>query len=221
MKPQRIILIRHGESEGNINRKIYAKRPDYALPLSDLGKQQAFEAGKKLSKLIGSERIQFYVSPHWRTRMTFEGIEKSFIKDQFNYREEPRIREQEWGHLRTPKRNIKFEKERDSFGTFYYRLPDGESCADVYDRVSGFFDTLYRDFEKKDFPGNVIIVTHGMTIRVFLMRWFHWTVEEFEQVSNPANCEYFIMEKSENSKYKLKTPLSKHEVYHSFRYPFK
>lgn len=33
--------------------------------------------------------------------------------------------------------------------TFYFkRIPDGESAADVYDRVSDFFGTLHRDFEK-------------------------------------------------------------------------
>src|ERR1043165_10279621 len=37
MKPQRIILIRHGESKGNIDRSIYAERPDYALELSENG----------------------------------------------------------------------------------------------------------------------------------------------------------------------------------------
>ncbi len=29
MKPKRIILIRHGESEGNTDRNIYSQKPDY------------------------------------------------------------------------------------------------------------------------------------------------------------------------------------------------
>ena len=49
----------------------------------------------------------------------------------------------------------------------YFRIPDGESAADVYDRVSDFFNTLYRDFEKKDYPDNAIMITHGMGIRLF------------------------------------------------------
>ena len=76
---------------------------------------------------------------------------------------------------------------RDAYGTFYYRISEGESGADVYDRVSDFFGTLHRDFEKPDFPANALIVTHGMTLRLFLMRWFHWTVEEFEQLANPGS----------------------------------
>lgn len=221
MRPQRIILVRHGESKGNIDRSIYAERPDYSLELSEKGVQQAVDAGKQLAILIGKEKIMFYVSPHWRTRMTCEGILQSFSSHKFKIREEPRLREQEWGHLRTVDRNKMLDQERDAFGTFYYRIADGESCADVYDRVSGFFDTLFRDFEKENFPSNVIIVTHGMTIRVFLMRWFHWTVEKFERVANPRNCEFFVMEKKADNRYELITPLKYHDPSHSYQYPGK
>ena len=78
-----------------------------------------------------------------------------------------RLREHEWGHLRTVEECIEIEKLRDDYGTFYFRIPDGESAADVYDRVSDFFNTLYRDFEKKDYPDNAIMITHGMGIRLF------------------------------------------------------
>jgi len=46
---------------------------------------------------------------------------------------------------------------RDAYGTFYYRIPDGESAADVFDRVSDFFGTLNRDFRKENFPQNAVI----------------------------------------------------------------
>ncbi|MBX7108191.1 MAG: histidine phosphatase family protein [Chitinophagales bacterium] len=219
MKPHRIVLIRHGESRGNVDRTIYAERPDYALELSEKGVSQSVEAGRKLSSIIGKEPVMFYVSPHWRTRMTCEGILHSFDGNSILIREEPRIREQEWGHLRTADKKRMLDDERDAFGTFYYRIADGESCADVYDRVSGFFDTLFRDFEKATFPPNVVIVTHGMTIRVFLMRWYRWTVEKFETVANPHNCEYFVMEKRENGKYELTTPLRYHTPHHPYQYP--
>ena len=100
MKPRRIILIRHGESQGNRNPESYATIPDYALELTDTGKHQALEAGKALRELIGDGSVFFYISPLWRTRMTFEQIARSFPREQFRFREEPRIREQEWGHLR-------------------------------------------------------------------------------------------------------------------------
>ena len=33
----------------------------------------------------------------------------------------------------------------------------------------------------------LLLVTHGLTLRIFLMRWFHWSVEDFLQVYNPNN----------------------------------
>ena len=207
MKPSKIILIRHGESIGNVNRQVYAEIPDYKLTLTSKGKQQAEECGINLKKIVKSESCLFYVSPLWRTRETFAQILKSFDKELITSREEPRIREQEWGHLRSQEASFKIDKERDHYGTFYYRIPDGESAADVYDRVSDFFGTLHRDFEKETFPENCIIISHGMTIRLFLMKWFHWTVEEFEKVKNPKNCGIFVLDKNEKGKYQLITEL--------------
>ena len=222
MKPKRIILIRHGESEGNIDKTIYAKIPDYTIELTEKGKEQAFIVGKELKEVIKEETILFTISPFWRTRSTFEQIAQSFDKEKFSYIEEPRIREQEWGHLRTEEESKIVEKNRDAYGTFYFRIPDGESSADVFDRVSDFLGTLHRDFEKDNYPDNTVIITHGMSIRLFLMRWFHWTVEEFELLANPHNCEMIILEKTDTNKYILKSELSKYDsAYHSFSRPIK
>jgi broad specificity phosphatase PhoE len=90
-------------------------------------------------------------------------------------------------------------------------MPNGESGCDVYDRITTFLDTLHRDFSNPDFPENVIIVTHGMTMRVFLMRWFHWTVDYFHKVRSIDNCGVYHMELQENGKYILKTELKLRE----------
>ena len=219
MKPKRIFLVRHGESEGNADRSVYARKPDYALELTQTGITQALQAGIALKNQLIGQSVFFYISPLWRTRMTFEQIAKAFPPEQLLWREEPRIREQEWGHLRTPEEAQQVEKDRDAFGTFYFRIPNGESGADVYDRVSDFFGSIHRDFERADFPENVIIVTHGMTIRLFLMRWFHWTVEAFEKLRNPKNAQIVLLEKTPDEKYELKTPLDEHEVFHHYQRP--
>lgn len=219
MKPKRIILIRHAQSEANVDRNNYGRKPDYAMELTATGLEQALEAGKKLKHIIGPEGAFFYVSPLWRTRQTFEGIAQSLSKDQFRWQEEPRLREQEWGHLRTREECAQIDTERDAFGTFYYRVPAGESAADVFGRVSDFFGTLYRDFEKENYPDNAVIITHGMTLRLFLMRWFHWTVEEFEELANPENCKVVVLEKQENGKYALISELKKHVVKHEYQRP--
>lgn len=50
---------------------------------------------------------------------------------------------------------------------------------------------MIRDINAGRFGGNttLVLVTHGLALRVFLMRWFHWTVDEFMSVYNPANAE--------------------------------
>lgn len=222
MKPDHIILVRHGQSEGNVNKEIYGKKPDYALELTEEGAKQALEAGKEIANFLdpGLARpgqAQFYISPFWRTRQTAELIQKSVTN--YTNHEDPRLREQEWGHLKA-RYAPELEEERDSYGHFYYRFPDGESCADVYDRVSDFLNTLHRDFEKKHYPRNTVIVTHGMTMRLFLMRWFHLSVEEFELLSNPHNCECYILKLNDDSgKYAiLKQPRKYEKRKHPYQY---
>lgn len=221
MRPHRIILVRHGESQGNRNREIYATIPDYALELTEKGIAQAREAGRQLKAMIGDESVFFYISPMWRTRMTFEEIARAFDPGQFRFREEPRIREQEWGHLRNLDDNEHIDEARNAFGSFYYRIPEGESAADVYDRISDFFGTLHRDFEKAHFPQNVIIVTHGMSLRLFLMRWYHWTIEEFDTCADPLNAEFVVMGKKEDGKYHLITPLRRKPPQHPYQRPIR
>ena len=209
MKPRRIILVRHGESEGNLDNSKYETTPDYALKLTQKGISQALQAGKDIKSMIGDESTYVYLSPFFRTRETYKHIHASISDNVTKAIEDPRIREQDWGHLRHPDDNKGIIKERDDFSTFYFRIPDGESGADVFDRVTTFLDTMHRDFEKHNYPENVLIVSHGMTIRLFLMRWFHWSVEEFESLHNPKNCQIIIMEKQIDNHYRLISELAR------------
>ena len=207
MKPHRIILIRHGESEANVDTYEFAKRPDYTIELTPKGRAQAHESGEKLKELVGGESLYFYVSPFWRTRSTFEEIAAVFPRNQFVYSEEPRLREQEWGYLRCNEDFDKVCRERKEYGTFYYRFPGGEAGSDVYDRVNDLLGSLYRDFADEDFPRNCVLVTHSLAIRLFIMRFFHLTIEEFECMLSPRNCELVILELV-GDKYELRTPLA-------------
>jgi broad specificity phosphatase PhoE len=209
MKPKRIILVRHGQSEGNANKDILETKPDYALNLTPEGVEQAKQAGREIKNIIGQETLQAYISPYYRTRQTYQHIQESIKENILKAFEDPRIREQDWGHLRNPDINDGIKQDRSNFSTFYYRIPDGESGADVYDRVSIFLETLHRDFQKPDYPENALIVTHGMTLRLFLMRWFHWSVEEFEALLNPHNCQIVIMGKDSNERYSLTSELTR------------
>ena len=55
--PKRLILVRHGESEGNIDPSLYGHVPDNAMHLTALGYEQAVAAGKSIKKIIGNETM--------------------------------------------------------------------------------------------------------------------------------------------------------------------
>lgn len=223
-KPKNIVLVRHGQSQANVDKTIYKTVPDYALKLTPFGKGQALAAGQKIKTFleadgfVNNEEVQFYISPFWRTRQTYQLIAKSFVHKKMY--EDSRLREQEWnGKLPVDGYRDADEMERDSFGHFYYRFDGGESCADVEHRVGGFMNTMFRDFQKDYFAKNVIIVNHGMTMRVFLKRWLHLTVEEFEILANPENCGFHILQLQPDGKYKLITELKKYpSLKHKYQY---
>lgn len=61
-------------------------------------------------------------------------------------------------------------------------------------------ESLWRDIDMRRLnqeegcETNLVIVSHGLTSRVFLMKWFKWTVEQFERLSNPGNCQIRVMQ---------------------------
>jgi broad specificity phosphatase PhoE len=218
MKPKRIVLIRHGESQGNINKKLYGQLPDYAIYLTDKGKEQAKEAGNKLKEIIGQETYCAYFSPYFRARQTMDVALNQLnpLKLEF-FREEVRMREQEHsGKLHNGRHD--YDTERESFGKFFYRMDGGESGADVYDRVSDLIGTLNRDFEKANFPNNLLLFGHGMSNRMFIMRWLQATVEQFETWKNPRNGDLYILELQDNNKYKLITEIPLHPKGYGYKY---
>ncbi|CZT18065.1 uncharacterized protein RCC_03903 [Ramularia collo-cygni] len=225
-KPRLIILIRHAQSEGNKNKEIHQIVPDHRVKLTDEGHQQAEEAGRRLRSLLRpDDTLQIYTSPYRRTRETTEGILRTltarddpddpsaapspFSREKIKVYEEPRIREQDFGNFQPCSAEMeRMWQERADYGHFFYRIANGESAADAYDRISGFNESLWRQFGEADFPSVCVLVTHGLMTRVFLMKWYHWSVEYFEDLRNINHCEFIQMKKDpESAKYILQNDL--------------
>ena len=64
---------------------------------------------------------------------------------------------------------------------------------------------------------NYIIVTHGLTMRLFAMRYFKWTVDEFVKVWNPDNCAKWVLELDERGKYNISVEHSSPPTYGTTR----
>ena len=93
-RAKRIILIRHGESQGNQDSHIYATVPDHAIGLTEKGREQALHCGEELRKLIGeTETVICFVSPFRRSKETCELICEAFHdKKILKVREDPQYK---------------------------------------------------------------------------------------------------------------------------------
>ncbi|KAG9457480.1 hypothetical protein H6P81_001988 [Aristolochia fimbriata] len=223
--PKRIILVRHGESQGNIDHSAFTTTPDYRIPLTELGREQARSAGVKIRALLSDGgrspdwKVYCYVSPYERTRSTLCEMGKAFSKKRIlGVREECRIREQDFGNFQVEERMKVIKETRERFGRFFFRFPEGESAADVFDRASSFMESLWRDIDMNRLSRdgcsnmNLIIISHGLTSRVFLTKWFKWTVDQFERLNNFGNCEFRVMQLGPAGDYSLAAHHTKEEM---------
>ncbi|CAN6340565.1 unnamed protein product [Urochloa humidicola] len=221
--PKRIILVRHGESQGNLDMSAYTTTPDYRIPLTALGAEQARAAGRGILDVVssggGNWKVYFYVSPYARTRATLREIGRAFPRDRvIGAREECRVREQDFGNFQVEERMRAVKETRQRFGRFFFRFPEGESAADVFDRVASFLESLWRDIDMgrldqdPSCETNLVIVSHGLTSRVFLMKWFKWTVAQFERLNNFENCEFRVMQLGPGGEYSLLVHHTKEEL---------
>ena len=195
-----IFLIRHGESVANVGENFEKRIPDHLVPLTENGKAQARRQGEWLAEYcrengIDLSRARIWRSPFRRTRETADEFNKSLgITD---IREDITLTEQQFGLFDAitdeqrralyPNEYAEYIRQITNFGRFYARLPMGESPFDVAIRVHQFMGTVYRDYEKHGID-TLFVFTHGTTLRTFLLRWFHYSPEWYEQERNPKNC---------------------------------
>ncbi|KAL0480630.1 hypothetical protein AKO1_006891, partial [Acrasis kona] len=266
-KTIRVLLVRHGLSDANIDKSLLTTQPDHAIPLSDTGIRQAHECGRYIKQYIEQQnkslrdqwkamcpralspatmktplvatpsfvssdfiwndfgeqeddfeslnespkvKVRVWTSPYRRARQTAAAIMHQcgdLIHDQ---KEHVLLGEQQFGlfegmsldEIRStyPKEMCFFEKCIKGGGRFWARPPLGESRFDVAARVHQTFNTFIHD-AKKDKIHDIIIVSHGVTIRAFIMMWLKLTPEWFENEYNPNNCSVRILKGPSNKGY--------------------
>ena len=210
-RPKRIILVRHGNSVANNNYDILQEIPDNKIHLSEKGIEQAKLAGKKLKEIVGDESIQFYVSPYRRTKETYKYILESLKDNQSDCTISSVLREQEYGNLQNDM--DKQFKEQKLVGEYYYRFKNGESGSDVAARMAIFLQYLFRRILSIDYHtwDNIIIVSHCLTIKFFMMVFLNKPVKDYQRMKNLGNAEFWIIEKNEKGKYKVKDDIFNEE----------
>lgn len=212
----RIFLVRHGESEANLDKSVNARLPDHSIELSTEGHSQAHKVGRYLASMLQeAEHVRMIVSPYTRTRQTSLAIEQALeaAHIHFDRREAVEIREIEFGLFdgmpdddlskSFPREYEHYEKHKRFEGEFFAPMPLGESRCAVADRVKGVFGTILRDASENrlDRVNDFIVVSHGLTIRCFRMQWMHYPWEWCEREKNPFNCSVQLIEGQEGARY--------------------
>lgn len=181
----KLYLIRHGESQGNIDSNAYYSCEDWNINLTERGRAQAAEVANTLATCVRHD-VKLFYSPYRRAADTAHIIDTGLVLNGIyaSLVENPLLSERKWGELREISDNV--QKDRDQYFDFYYRPSGGESFADLYARVALFFQELrIRNTEDSD----VIIVSHGEWIRTACMYLRQYTVEYFTtNRKNPPNC---------------------------------
>jgi 2,3-bisphosphoglycerate-dependent phosphoglycerate mutase len=206
----RIFLVRHGESLGNLDGKAYRQFGDHNVPLSEWGYRQALAAGAAIAACLarapdaGRQKLRIWYSPFLRTRQSkdalLEILPTAIVGD---VREDYLLREQDFGLFteiydhaeqkqKFPDEFEKWARLRSNSGKFYARPPDGESRADVAQRVRLFLQTVMH--EASNGHDTIVIVGHGVTNRAFEMNFLQHTVEWFERSENPGNADVTLIE---------------------------
>lgn len=147
-------LIRHGESEGNIDNSKYFEVNDYDIELSALGYNQV----SNIYPNINSESVKVYCSPYKRCIQTLKGMQFNLppITEVYDYR----LREQFFG-VHNSKEDVEVEFLKHMNDRWYYKNTTSENGFDVFDRIHSFLDRIVHDKEE-----DIIIVTHGIICNV-------------------------------------------------------
>ncbi|MBI3632583.1 MAG: phosphoglycerate mutase family protein [Candidatus Vogelbacteria bacterium] len=173
MMPKRLLLGRHGESEGNKAKKLLTAGADPAtvltpeflnrhsskFRLTDAGQLQAITTGDWIHKNVAKKFDRYYVSEYLRaleTAALFNFPDADWRKD-FN------LRERDYGlmDLLSPEQKERcYIEEMEIYKKEKFLMPipgGGESIANVCLRVRSVFDTLHRECENDE----VCMVCHG------------------------------------------------------------
>jgi broad specificity phosphatase PhoE len=179
--PERLYLVRHGQSEGNVARdaadeagahEIAIDIRDVDVPLSALGQRQADAAGRWFAALPRDERPELILSsPYLRARQTAEIIcrQGALAEGPSRTIVDERLREREFGifdRLTTAGIRHRFPEEaahRRRLGKFYHRPPGGESWADVILRLRSMLNTINLHYCDR----RVLVVCHQVVVLCF------------------------------------------------------
>jgi len=179
--------------------KLKAPWGDHDTPLTEHGKGQSIETGSELALNIPRPDV-ILCSPYLRTRDTLTHLvhgwaltgDTEIFEVEVVY--ENLLREQNYGVgiLYNDWRvfqalNPEQKRLRDIKTPYWYQYPQGESIADVVDRMRAFHDSILSKYARK----NVLIVSHHRTILAYAAQQKKMQSDEvlkLDDTEKPINC---------------------------------
>ena len=204
---QRILLIRHGESEGNTNPKLYIARGDSKIGLTEKGWHQTAATGRFLAQYYSetdtAEWPLIHVSPHQRTQESLSGIlygmgnifkddpkiyPQSFLTEKFfgaasalEFLDDEKVSKEAREMILTLSRLV------NANDPFQAKHLFGESSKDTMMAVKLMMETLGRDADegKRDH----LIPCHGEVILMMLMNGMHIMPQDKKKIGKIGNAD--------------------------------
>lgn len=203
--PDELVLVRHGESEGQVAHRAsragdhshysgeFLMRHSSLWRLTDRGIEQAGIAGKWIRENIAENFFRYYTSEYLRAKETAYHLD---LPDAMWY-SEFYLRERDWGLLDVMSQEERWEHysrelARKEIDGFFWSPPNGESMAQLCLRIDRVLDTLHRECVNK----KVIIVCHGEVMWAFRVRLERMSQERYRTLDtsnhphdNIHNCQ--------------------------------
>lgn len=208
----RILLIRHGESEGNANPRAYVEKGDHKVGLTEKGWQQAIAAGQFLSNYYAPLNLprwpNIFVSSYQRPKETLSGAfhgMAGIFSGKPRVFEDPRLIEKHYGAENVFEYLAETEDEK-TFANLMMRAFNhtqrldpyatrrvfGDASKDTMNNVRSFLETLTRDM--KEGKIDHMIFAHGAVMVDFVMAWAHLPMNSRNKVPKPGNCDIYEIE---------------------------
>ena len=190
MKNIKLILLRHGQSTGNVDKTVYTQTPDHDIPLTELGQTQANAAALSLKEFLDKTEVQIIYSPFLRARQTAAIISRELSPS--NIQEDPLIHEMYVVHSFKEMETVEDYEvdERYNFSPYWYKKGTSESFASAYNRARLFYRDLVSGYHPINDGSAVVVVSHGIFLTMLEAVINRTPVNDIVNSRWLKNCEY-------------------------------
>lgn len=206
---KRVFLVRHAQSEEDINAAMHGRVPDQRISITSTGKKQVMDLAKILKpKISAYKKVKIITSSSNRAGQTMSLFCSMFPLIDFDISFESCIRNLNWGNV--DEFSLKeVEQERYRVGVLYFQFPCGDNTPDFVRDIECFVNNLKIKGQAEDYPECAVIFTHGFALRVIAKIFLQISDEDFRSLANLPNCYVATMDITKKGEVILKTPLPK------------